>query len=361
MRKSEFRNQQGVRVSRREILKSLPLLAFAPSLLAQQGAAPIGVSKLHSFGLRVSNLQRSVEFYQGLFGSPIQARQGETVVLQLGAGPYCYSLRPLLPGESPGITHVGLSVENFAVANVQTQLAAHGITPAEAPTSGGPDLNYALRSWTLTRGPEAGGMDGGTRELFFADRDGIFYQLSSATYCGGAGPDGSVCNAVESSPVAARIRLRELSHFTNFVHNSDESNRFHRGLFGLSFQAYQGPASPVIGVGDGIQFLMYVGGRQEGNPAQAGRIDHVCMGIDDFDVERIRALLDDYGLQPRADGAATTPLVHWVSMRMPNRGGAEGGTPELYFSDPDGISIQLQDPSYCGGTGYLGDDCSAPA
>jgi len=49
--------------------------------------------------------------------------------------------------------------------------------------------------------------------------------------------------------------------------------------------------------------------------------------------------------------------MHWISMRMPNRGGAEGGTPELYFSDPDGIRIQLQDAGYCGGTGYLGDDC----
>jgi hypothetical protein len=50
-------------------------------------------------------------------------------------------------------------------------------------------------------------------------------------------------------------------------------------------------------------------------------------------------------------------MMHWISMRMPNRGGAEGGTPELYFSDPDGIRIQLQDTGYCGGTGYLGDDC----
>ena len=39
--------------------------------------------------------------------------------------------------------------------------------------------------------------------------------------------------------------------------------------------------------------------------------------------------------------------MHWISMRMPNRGGAEGGTPELYF-DPDGLRIQLQDRSYCG-------------
>jgi hypothetical protein len=42
---------------------------------------------------------------------------------------------------------------------------------------------------------------------------------------------------------------------------------------------------------------------------------------------------------------------------MPNRGGAEGGTPELYFTDPDGLAIQIQDVKYCGGAGVLGEVC----
>ena len=44
-------------------------------------------------------------------------------------------------------------------------------------------------------------------------------------------------------------------------------------------------------------------------------------------------------------------------MRMENRGGAPGGTPELYFTDPDGLLMQLQDTSYCGGSGLLGNEC----
>ena len=71
----------------------------------------------------------------------------------------------------------------------------------------------------------------------------------------------------------------------------------------------------------------------------------------------VMAEMTDYGLSAREDPANTGPLMHWISMRMPNRGGAEDGTPELYFSDPDGLRIQLQDPGYCGGGGYLGDDC----
>jgi len=47
-----------------------------------------------------------------------------------------------------------------------------------------------------------------------------------------------------------------------------------------------------------------------------------------------------------------------VTMRMPDRGGASTGTPELYFTDPDGILLQLQDVRYCGGAGYYGEICT---
>ena len=39
-------------------------------------------------------------------------------------------------------------------------------------------------------------------------------------------------------------------------------------------------------------------------------------------------------------------MRYYISMRMENRGGAKEGTPELYFTDPDGILMQLQDTSY---------------
>jgi hypothetical protein len=45
-------------------------------------------------------------------------------------------------------------------------------------------------------------------------------------------------------------------------------------------------------------------------------------------------------------------------MRSEEMGGARGGTSELFFTDPDGILIQLQDASYCGGSGRLGNVCA---
>ena len=35
----------------------------------------------------------------------------------------------------------------------------------------------------------------------------------------------------------------------------------------------------------------------------------------------------------------------------------EGKTPEVYFWDPDNIRVQIQDVSYCGGSGSLGNLC----
>jgi acyl-CoA synthetase (AMP-forming)/AMP-acid ligase II len=59
-------------------------------------------------------------------------------------------------------------------------------------------------------------------------------------------------------------------------------------------------------------------------------------------------------------GSSAGPMTLRVRMRGPEAGGAKEGTPELYLSDPDGIVVQLQDVSYCGGAGVLGNVCSAP-
>lgn len=341
--------------SRRRLLQALPLLALPTSLIAQN-APPVALRKLHAFDIRVRDVNRSLAFYQDLFATPIQARQGESVCLRIGDGPHFFSLSPAGAAQ-PGFSHIGLSVAAFDVDRVQSQLAVFGIEPGPIPRAGDAPLARAGRSWVVTRGPEQGGAQGGTRELYFADIEGISYHLTATDYCGGSGPLGTVCDVPEAAPGPGMFELVDLSHFTNFMANSARANDFHTRSFGKAFQAYQGPGSPVIGVGDGIQFLMYVGGAQPGPPQNPGRIDHVCFSVTDFDVERILARLTDYGLRARPDGGDTEALMHWISMRMPNRGGAEGGTPELYFTDPDGIRIQLQDPGYCGGGGYLGDAC----
>jgi hypothetical protein len=120
-------------------------------------------------------------------------------------------------------------------------------------------------------------------------------------------------------------------------------------LFGLQFDTYQG-AMPILRVGSGREFLALAQ-----VPPLAGRIHHASLTIEDFDVDRIFSIHEGYGLtEPGEARSANGPLQTYMTMWGPDRGGVLGGTPELYFTNPDGILLQLQDMSYCGGGGYLG-------
>lgn len=345
-------------LSRRNLLKMMAAASVAPSMsvLAQAGPSPIKIEKLHLFALKVSDVARSVAFYQDIFGMPVQSRQGQTVCLRVGDGPAFFSLSPLGHNDVPGISHIGLSVPDFNADQLTRELVAHGLTLGPAIPPGQPALNSAMKTWSKVR-PGGGGTTN-TRDLYFADTEGLVFQLCSTDHCGGGGERGQDCPAIEPSDAPGLMKLVDINHFTNYMSNSPRANEFYLDLFGLDYLAYQGPTSPTVSVGDGKQFLMFVGGAQEGKPTQPARIDHVSMSVENFEVDSILSKLTDYGIQPREGTSETPPLTHWVSMRMPNRGGAEGGTPELYFSDPDGIHIQLQHVDYCGGGGYLGDQCS---
>lgn len=281
---------------------------------------------------------------------PVQARDAGRICLRVANGPQFMSLRAVTAGETPAITHIGYAVEDFDVTRVQEALTGIGFMRVEAPPESDNGIAHRLQTWTRRRGE--------TDELYFADDRGLIVQLSHADYCGGSGENGTRCARPEPAPEGL-IRLADLNHFTVFVGNGAEANRYYQETFGLAVQAYQGPQSPVTGIGDGKQFVMYAGGGGRGGGGGAptpANIHHGSFNMYDFDEERVLATLTEYGLTARGNGQAG-PKVHYVSRRMPDRGGAEGGTPELYFTDPDGILLQLQDPSYCGGGGYLGNEC----
>ena len=327
-------------LTRRGLLLSLPGLAQARRLLGQAQAAPLRVRGLHQVTLAVSDLERSLDFYQGLFGMFIQARQGGRILLSIGDGPHFLALTEA-GSAPPSIDHFGLAVEDFDAERVVRALGGHNVTPGGRGEglSGGP-----MRVRTTTRRD--------TPELHMGDPNGLVIQLQDPTYCGGSGPLGDRCPPPEPVPTRGSIALRGLSHLTINVPDPEATNAFYMQTFGTDIQTYQA-ASPLMGVGPGVHFLMFTGA----GTGQA-RINHACLSLENFDVDHILGALEEHGITPRGTGrGGTGPLRHWISMRMPNRGGAPEGTPELYFSDPDGLSIQLQDVRYCGGGGYLGGVC----
>ena len=140
-------------ISRRDLLLTLPALALAPRVFAQ-GKPQIPVKALNHFTLAVADVKRSLDFYQGLFGMPIQARQGQTIVLRIGTGPQFVALSAA--GSNPAsINHFCMTVENFNADRIIGVVSQHGVTKADAPgggMSGGP-----MKVRVRMRGPESGG------------------------------------------------------------------------------------------------------------------------------------------------------------------------------------------------------------
>ena len=120
---------------RRGFLVSLPALLAAHRLMAQGGPPQIRVNGLSQLTLTVSDPKRSIEFYQGLFGMPVQARQGTTTYLRIGAGPRFLAIVPAGPGERPSISRFGMGVEQFDVDNILKILAQHGVTPEDGASA----------------------------------------------------------------------------------------------------------------------------------------------------------------------------------------------------------------------------------
>ena len=137
------------------------------------------------------------------------------------------------------------------------------------------------------------------------------------------------------------------------VSDAKRSIEFYQGLFGLPVQHRQG-VSTGLRIGSGPQYISLAQGGANAKTA----IAHFCMTVDRFELDKVLKALADFGVKPRGNSAGpVVPLTSYVSMRMEDRGGAREGTPELYFTDPDGIVVQVQDTRYCGGAGYLGDVC----
>ncbi len=122
--------------------------------------------------------------------------------------------------------------------------------------------------------------------------------------------------------------VKSMNHVSIFVPDVQKSKQFYQDLLGLPLLTNQPPG---VNLSTGPSFL----GIYPAQNGQRGSINHVCLGIENFNAESVLKTLQARELQAR------------IRLR--------GDTQELYFTDPDGILIQLQDPKYIGGVGPLGD------
>ena len=115
-------------ISRRRLLLSLPALMMTARKFAQSGNSPIRVKGYNHVTLSVSDVKRSTDFYQGLFGTPIISRQGQTANLRIGSGPQFLGVSAA-GSTRPNINHICFGVDGFNVDVGKPSMAASEFLP----------------------------------------------------------------------------------------------------------------------------------------------------------------------------------------------------------------------------------------
>jgi catechol 2,3-dioxygenase-like lactoylglutathione lyase family enzyme len=321
-------------MTRRCALLALSTAMVSPGLMAQQTRPVIQTRRLNNVMIAVSNLERSAAFYERLFGPPV--RQHDTVVFRVGEGPHFFALTAVRNGAKPDFLSYGMTVEDFDAERVLRTLADLGAAGAQI----------------MRRGD--------TSELFVPDPNGIKVQLQHASYGYGSGSRGDILPSAPAAAATSAFHLKSLNHVTLTIANGAREKEFYQTVFGLPVRAMQGDGV-TLAIGEGTDGIVF--NAAANNPNAVSGINHVCFTIENFDAERVMAILIDNRLEPIENGipALIKPLtcrVRW-RQRANNGGGLTSplGTAEVYFTDPDNIRIQLQDVSYCGGSGRLGEIC----
>lgn len=321
-------------MGRRRLLLGLPATLLASGVVAQPSGPPVAVRHFNNVMIAVSDLSRSIAFYQKLFGTPV--RQPDATIFRVGAESQFFALTQARAGAKPEILSYGLAVDDFAPTKLTQLLTGHD----------GAEPHIAMR--------------GDTPELFLNDPNGVRMQLQDARYMHGSGSHGDVLPPGAGREDHPAFDLQTINHVTLNTTEGTKSLAFYQDLFGLRVQSRQG-TTVTMGIGSTRQSVVF---NTAANGGGAGGINHVCFTIKNFDPGRAMGLLTDNGLEPIEFGNSSLikPLTCRVRLRQraANGGGPTSplGTAELYFTDPDNIAIQLQDVSYCGGSGWLGQICS---
>ena len=127
--------------------------------------------------------------------------------------------------------------------------------------------------------------------------------------------------AAAAAPAEAQsgppIPTLSLNHVSLAVADPEASKQFFQRTFGMPVASTQGTG---INLALGTSFL---GLYKMPNP---GRVDHVCFGVDNYEVNAMAAKLEAQGIK--------------ATIRKDK--------PEVYFTGPDGIRFQLEDKGYRG-------------
>jgi catechol 2,3-dioxygenase-like lactoylglutathione lyase family enzyme len=121
-------------LTRRGLIQGLTMLAAAGGAAEAQvpaATAPTGIkaAKIDHMSIQVSDLPRSIAFYQKMFGLTIVSEDKPNEIVRLGVGKALVSLHHKNP--TGLVDHFAIGVENFNKETVTRELKARGVTPED--------------------------------------------------------------------------------------------------------------------------------------------------------------------------------------------------------------------------------------
>ena len=115
-------------LTRRELVQSLTMLAATSGTTSTAHAQEAGIqgTKIDHVSIQVSDLPRSIAFYQKMFGLTIVSEDKPNEIVRLGAGKVLVSLHHKSP--TGLVDHFAIGVERFDREVVTRQLKERGAT-----------------------------------------------------------------------------------------------------------------------------------------------------------------------------------------------------------------------------------------
>jgi catechol 2,3-dioxygenase-like lactoylglutathione lyase family enzyme len=123
-------------LSRRELVQGLALLAAGGTAASAQEVINFKAANIDHVSVQVGNLQRSIDFYEKMFGFTVvsQAEQGGAKIVRLGNTRMLVSLNT---GGLPGrVDHFAIGIPRFTRESITSYLMQHGATPLQGDFAG---------------------------------------------------------------------------------------------------------------------------------------------------------------------------------------------------------------------------------
>jgi catechol 2,3-dioxygenase-like lactoylglutathione lyase family enzyme len=118
-------------LSRRDLVQGLAMLAASGTAASAQEDINFKVATIDHVSVQVGNLQRSIDFYQKVFGFTVvsQAEEGGVRIVRLGNTKTLVSLN--LGGPPGRIDHFAIGVPRFTRESITSYLTQRGAPPLQ--------------------------------------------------------------------------------------------------------------------------------------------------------------------------------------------------------------------------------------